>query len=129
MDKLMQIYDMLEQELEEFTHKELTSSSLGTIDKITHSMKSIACIMDMDMGGSSGRYSNRYSNRYPANNYSGEYSNDMRGNSQRYSNREYSGTYSNDYSGNSLREHLEHAMRDATDERMRDEIRRLMNRI
>lgn len=121
MDTMMQIYKMLERELEELSRKELTSSSLGSIEKITHSMKSIACIMDMDMGGSSGRYSNRYPAR--------EYSNDMGGNSQRYSNREYSNNYSDNYSGNSLREHLEHAMRDATDERMRDEIRRLMNRI
>lgn len=125
MDKLMQIYDMLERELEGFANKELTSSSLGSIEKITHSMKSIACIMDMDAQGG-------YSGRYPAHNYSGNYSNEMGRNSQRYSgrdNREYSNNYSHGYSGNSLREHLEHAMRDAGDERTREEIRSLMSRI
>ena len=138
MDKLGQIYSALERELEEFAGKELTSSSLGSIEKITHSMKSIAAIMNM--GGSSGGYSNNYpahnySGNYSNNQYSnysndrgGNYSNNMGGNSQRYSN-EYSGNYSNNYSGNSLREHLEGAMREAKDDRTRDEIRRLMSRI
>ena len=65
MDTMMQIYKMLERELEELSRKELTSSSLGSIEKITHSMKSLAAIMGM--GG--------YSGNYPAHNYSGNYSN------------------------------------------------------
>lgn len=138
MDTMMQIYKMLERELEELSRKELTSSSLGSIEKITHSMKSLAAIMGMSgsSGGYSGNYpAHNYSGNYSNNqysNYSNNYSNEMSGNSQRYSNRgndEYSNNYSNGYSGNSLREHLEHAMRDATDDRMRDEIRRLMNRV
>lgn len=134
MDTMMQIYKMLERELEELSRKELTSSSLGSIEKITHSMKSLAAIMGM--GGYSGNYpAHNYSGNYSNNqysNYSNNYSNEMGGNSQRYSNRgndEYSNNYSNNYSGNSLREHLEGAMREAKDDRTRDEIRRLMSRI
>ena len=129
MDTMMQIYKMLERELEELSRKELTSSSLGSIEKITHSMKSLAAIMGMS--GSSGNYpAHNYSGEYS--HYSNNYSNEMGGNSQRYSNRNndgYSNNYSNGYSGNSLREHLEGAMREAKDDRTRDEIRRLMSRI
>ena len=91
--------------------------------------KSLAAIMGMN--GSSGNYpAHNYSGEYS--HYSNNYSNDMGGNSQRYSNRNndgYSNNYSNGYSGNSLREHLEGAMREAKDDRTRDEIRRLMSRI
>lgn len=130
MDTMMQIYKMLERELEELSRKELTSSSLGSIEKITHSMKSLAAIMGM--GGYSGNYpAHNYSGNYSNNRYD-NYSNEMGGNSQRYGNRgndEYSNNYSNNYSGNSLREHLEGAMREAKDDRTRDEIRRLMSRM
>lgn len=91
MDYMYELKDMLCEELEHIAEKgELTAGSLETIDKLTHSIKSLATIIAMDeseysyddMGGTSNRY-------YRGNSYArrGRYSRANRGG---YSRRRYS---------------------------------------
>ena len=63
MHTLEKIRDMLMEELTRCSRKdELTSSSLETIDKLTHSIKSIDTILAMEGAGYSNDYS--YGRRY-----------------------------------------------------------------
>ena len=65
----------------------------------------------------SGEYSRRYS---------GEYSHEGYSDRDGYSNRR---GYSNEYSGHSMKEHLEEAMQQAKDERTRNELMRMLERM
>lgn len=52
MDYLYDLKDMLCKELKEYAKKgELSAGSLETIDKLTHSLKSVVTIMAMEDGG------------------------------------------------------------------------------
>ena len=54
MEYMHELKEMLCEELEEIAGKgELTAGSLETIDKLTHSIKSLATIMAMEEGGQS----------------------------------------------------------------------------
>lgn len=67
--------DMLCEELEEITRKgELTAGSLDTVDKLTHSIKSLETIIAMNEYGDSETYPRSYGQRR-----------DMRGRYSRYS--------------------------------------------
>ena len=56
-----QLYDMLCDELDEIAAKgELTAGSLDTIDKLTHSIKSLATIMAMEGHSNEGSYEGSY---------------------------------------------------------------------
>lgn len=111
--------DMLCEELDEITRKgELTAGSLDTVDKLTHSIKSLETIIAMNeaQDGESGYYP--YMGR--------SYRRDMRG---RYS-RENRG-YSRDDSRDSMIHELREIMQDAPDEhtkkRFQSFIRELEN--
>lgn len=82
MHKMMELRDMLCDELEQFTQVDkLSSQQLDTVDKLTHSIKSIDTIIAMEDAGYSkddysparmrGRYSGRTYGRY-SRNYSGD---------------------------------------------------------
>ena len=139
MDKLYDLEDMLCEELEKIAERgELSGSSLDHVAKITKSLKYLGDIID-EKDSYSGNYSGEYD---VGGGYSGERRRDSRGRysnernrnyghdrSNRYSNREMMNGMSGNYSGASMKEHLEYAMQSAKDERQRDEIRRLMNRL
>lgn len=64
MDKLYELREMLCDELDKITSKgELTAGSLETVDKLTHSIKSIDTIMAMDGGYSNDMRGNSYAQR------------------------------------------------------------------
>lgn len=61
MEYMHELKEMLCEELEQIAEKgELTAGSLDTIDKLTHSIKSIATIMAMEDSGYSRDYVDRY---------------------------------------------------------------------
>lgn len=112
--------DMLCEELDEITRKgELTAGSLDTVDKLTHSIKSLETIIAMNeaQDGESGYYP--YMGRsYQRRDMRGRYSRDNRG-------------YSRDDSRDSMIHELRELMQDAPDEhtkkRFQSFIRELEN--
>ena len=61
MDYMHELKKMLCDELEQIAHKgELSAGSLDTIDKLTHSIKSISTIMAMEDAGYSRDYVDKY---------------------------------------------------------------------
>jgi hypothetical protein len=112
--------DMLCEELDEITRKgELTAGSLDTVDKLTHSIKSLETIIAMNeaQDGESGYYP--YMGRsYQRRDMRGRYSRDNRG-------------YSRDDSRDSMIHELREIMQDAPDEhtkkRFQSFIRELEN--
>ena len=112
--------DMLCEELDEITRKgELTAGSLDTVDKLTHSIKSLETIIAMNeaQDGESGYYP------YMGRSYQRR---DMRG---RYSreNRGYSRDDSRDSMIHELREIMQDAPDDHTKKRFQSFIRELEN--
>lgn len=101
MEYMYELKDMLCEELKHIADKgELTAGSLDTIDKLTHSIKSIATIMAMEDSG----YSRDYVDRYRGASYA------RRG---RYSRR--GGRYSRDDEKEKMIEKLEKMMHETTD--------------
>ena len=100
--------DMLCEELDEITRKgELTAGSLDTVDKLTHSIKSLETIIAMNeaQDGESGYYP--YMGRsYQRRDMRGRYSRDNRG-------------YSRDDARDSMIHDLRELMQDAPDEHTR----------
>ena len=100
--------DMLCEELDEITRKgELTAGSLDTVDKLTHSIKSLETIIAMNeaQDGESGYYP--YMGRsYQRRDMRGRYSRDNRG-------------YSRDDSRDGMIHDLRELMQDAPDEHTR----------
>lgn len=112
--------DMLCEELDEITRKgELTAGSLDTVDKLTHSIKSLETIIAMNeaQDGESGYYP------YMGRSYQRR---DMRG---RYSreNRGYSRDDARDSMIHELREIMQDAPDDHTKKRFQSFIRELEN--
>jgi len=112
--------DMLCEELDEITRKgELTAGSLDTVDKLTHSIKSLETIIAMNeaQDGESGYYP------YMGRSYQRR---DMRG---RYSreNRGYSRDDARDSMIHELRELMQDAPDDHTKKRFQSFIRELEN--
>lgn len=144
---LYELRDMLMEELEHITSKgELTAGSLDTVDKLTHSIKSIDTICAMeeaggdysynDGGSSYARGRGRNANRDSRGRYSSEGGN-MGGSSyegrggSRYSRRGYSRTYGG-YSGDNkeeLVENLRDLMENATDEKSRMAIHKAIKQL
>ena len=61
MEYMHELKEMLCEELEKIAREgELTAGSLDTVDKLTHSIKSIATIMAMEDSGYSRDYVDRY---------------------------------------------------------------------
>lgn len=123
MHKMEELKQMLMDELNKVTKKgELSAGSLDVVDKLTHSIKSIDTIIAMDEAG----YSNGYSGR---NNTDMSYD---RGNSYARgigsnAKRDSMGRYSRDYAMDDLHDKLKEMMEDATNEREREAIRKVMN--
>lgn len=113
MGKSMErVRDMLCEELDKFGSKgELTAGSLETIDKLTHSIKSIDTIMAMEESGYSKDYAPSYGERSYAR---------MRDSRGRYSRRMGRG-YSYD---DNMIEQLEDIMHTAPDKKTKDAIRK-----
>lgn len=106
--------DMLCEELEKITRKgELTAGSLETVDKLTHSIKSIDTIIAMHEGG--------YSNKYPH-----YYESEKRDAMGRYS-RGYSRDDARDGMISELRDIMKSAPDDHTRKRFQSFIRELEN--
>lgn len=112
--------DMLCEELDEITRKgELTAGSLDTVDKLTHSIKSLETIIAMNeaQDGESGYYPHM-GRSYQRRDMRGRYSRDNRG-------------YSRDDSRESMIHELREIMQDAPDEhtkkRFQSFIRELEN--
>lgn len=100
MRSLEKIRDMLMEELDRCSRREeLTNSSLETIDKLTHAVKSIDTIMAMEEAG--------YSN----DGYS--YARGRRGNVRRDSMGRYSSRGYNSYGGNSYYPEMGYSREDA----------------
>lgn len=121
MEYMYELKDMLCEELEHIAEKgELTAGSLDTIQKLTHSLKSIETIMAMndeysyEYGGNMGGNSNRggsYGNSYARRRYSRE-------NRNGYSRRRYS----RDDEMDRMIEKLEKMMNQTNDQNARNAI-------
>ena len=133
MKALHDLKEMLEQEIKEISNKgELTAGSLDTVDKLTHSLKSIETIIAMS--GDEGEYSQRGGrggNSYSdggnmGGGYSGYYPRYAYARNQR---RSSNGRYSRDDGREAMIEKLEDMMEDAPDEMSREAIRRCVEQM
>lgn len=120
MGKSMErVRDMLCEELDKFGSKgELTAGSLETIDKLTHSIKSIDTIMAMEESGYSRDYMPSYGAR--------SYANQRRDSRGRYSRNPYrmNRGYSYDDAKDEMIDQLEDIMSTAPDKRTKDAIKK-----
>lgn len=130
MDYMYELKDMLCEELEEIAEKgELTAGSLETIDKLTHSIKSIATIMAMEDAG----YSREYVSKYDGGSYRGGSYAQRRDSMGRYSRRgSYAGRrggYSRDDEHDKMVEKLERMMEQATDQNVKTALQEAITAI
>ena len=124
----MQVYEeikeMLCKELEEIGRKgELTAGMLDTIDKLTHSIKSLDTIMAMDEYGDKYSHDGDYSRRdraYGRSSYAGR-----RGTVRR----DAMGRYSRDEAKDEMIHELRELMSDAHDEKTRSEFHKFINKL
>ena len=135
---MKQLREMLCAELDEITRKgELTAGSLETVDKLTHSIKSIDTIVAMEEGGYSedggyegasyARGRGRNARRDSMGRYSSaDYSRENRGGRRGYSR---NGGYSMDDSKDEMIEKLHEMLDDAPNEKIRNAIHRLINQL
>lgn len=125
MEYMYELKDMLCEELEHIAEKgELTAGSLDTIQKLTHSLKSIETIMAMNdeysyeyggnMGGGNSNRGGSYGNSYARRRYSRE----NRGGNRGYSRRRYS----RDDEMSKMVEKLEKMMNQTTDQNAKNAI-------
>ena len=131
MHEMMELKEMLEDELNKITkHGKVTAGILDTVDKLTHSIKSIETIMAMEESGYSNdnnsyriRKDGMRDQRY---NYSRDYSRDGD-----YSNGGYSRDHSMNYGGYSrdLKEDLEQLMHRVGNEEEKRMIKKWMNQL
>ena len=115
MKELYELKDMLCRELEEYGKKgEITAGTLDVVDKLAHSIKNLDKIIEA--------YDDGYSGNYPYRD--GSY-NDRGGYTRM---RNYSrGRYG--YSRNDLTAKLRELMQDAPDERTRQEMKRMIEKM
>lgn len=104
MKELHELKERLIDELKDYGRKDLTSSNLDVIDKITHTVKNLCKIIDEE--GYSGYYPHVYSDGA-------------------YRTRDNMGRYSR----TGLADKLKDLMSDAPDERTRMEIKRLIDKM
>lgn len=133
MKALHELREMLVAEIEEITKKgELTAGSLDTVDKLTHSLKSIDTIIAMS--GDEGEYSQRGGrggNSYNdggnmGGGYSGYYPRYVYARNQR---RSVNGRYSRDDGREAMIEKLEDMMEDAPDEKTKSAIQKCISQM
>lgn len=121
-----ELYEMLCDELDKIAGKgELTAGSLDTVDKLTHSIKSLATIMATEDSG----YSNEggYNSYAGGNSYARNGRGGNRGGRGGYSRaRGYSRRYSMDDGKEHIMEQLEDIMEDAPDAKTRKAIEKAL---
>ena len=128
MNELYELKEMLMKELKEYGSKgELSAGTLEIVDKLAHTVKNLCKIIeDLEEGGD-------YSGDYPyPGSYRGSYRDGMSGargrmNARRDSMGRYSGERG--YSRTGLADELRGLMADAPDERTRQEIQRLADKL
>ena len=123
MRELYDIKENLLKEMKAYAKKDVTASSLTMIDTLAHALKNIDKVIEKCEEDEGGEYSNGGSMR-------GSYDD---GYSRRYSNRrrDSMGRYSRDgYSGDDdVTMELQDLMRNAPDERTRQKIQTILNRM
>ena len=133
MEYMYDLKDMLCKELKEYAKKgELSAGSLETIDKLTHSLKSVVTIMAMEDGGYSR--DNGYSGRRDS---MGRYADGASYNNGSYEDHSY-GRYNDGYSGrrysrdegkNRMTQQFEEMMQEANSQEERELLRSTLNRL
>lgn len=137
-----ELKEMLCKELEEITRKgELTAGSLETVDKLTHSIKSIETIMAMNEygdysyeNGNGGMMSNaRGYNSRGGRSYAGNdgmsYARGRGRNARRDSMGRYSNGYSYDDAKADMIDQIRDIMQDAPDEQTKKEFQRFVSKL
>ena len=126
MKELETLCDVLSDKLSEKTRKVksggMSDGDLDTIDKLTHALASVKKIMAfMEDEG-------EYSGYYPAGSYRDNYRGSYRGGSYK---RDRMGRYSSErgYSRNDLADKMRDLMHDAPDDRTRQEIQRMVEKL
>ena len=118
MKALHELRDMLSREIDEITKKgELTAGSLDTVDKLTHSLKSIDTIIAMNGGDEYSQRGGGYSGYYPRYSYA------------RNQRRSMNGRYSREDGREAIVDQLRGMMDDAPDEMSREAIRRCVEQM
>ena len=127
MHELEKLKNMLCEELEKYTDKgELTAGSLEVVDKLSHAIKNLDKIIENYDGEYSGRYMPRYMYN-DGNSYARK--RDSMGRYSREYSRENRGGYSREYSRDGIADKLRELMDDAPDEKTRNEIRKLADKM
>ena len=127
MHELEKLKNMLCEELEKHADKgELTAGSLEVVDKLAHAIKNLDKIIENYDGEYSGRYMPRY--MYDDGNSYARKRDSMGRYSREYS-RENRGGYSREYSRDGIADKLRELMDDAPDEKTRNEIRKLADKM
>ena len=120
MNELYELKEKLCKELKEYGNKELSAGSLSTIDSLAHTVKNLDKIIEA--------YDEGESSMYP---YS--YDDGMNGRSMRYSrNRSYRGQRRDSmgrYSRDGIADKLRDLMEEAPDEKTRQDIQRIVDRM
>ena len=132
MEYMHELKEMLCDELKQIADKgELTAGSLDTIDKLTHSIKSIATIMAME--DSEYSYENGNMNSYRGSSYrGGSYRAQRRDSRGRYSRNSYArrrGGYSRDDETEKMVEKLEKMMEQTDDMNAKQAIEQAISAI
>lgn len=125
MDYYYDLKKMLCKELENVANqKELSAGDLETVDKLTHSIKSLVTIMAMEDGGYS--YNNGYSGarKYMDNSY-GRYNDGGRYYDNGYSGRRYSRDEGKSY----MIQQFERLMNDASSQEEHEVLQSAINRL
>lgn len=141
MHELYELKSMLMQELEEYGKKgEMSAGSLEIVDKLAHAIKNLCKIMEMDDGGSYAYADGSYeggsygrSRRGGSGNRSYAYARGRGRNARRDSMGRYSSEgYSREgYSmaAEDMVEQLQELMQDAPDEKIKQDIQRLITKV
>ena len=116
MEDLYELRDMLQSELEDYGRKgSLRSGSLDVVDKLAHTIKNIdRIIANNRMSDSHGRYEGTYEGSYDDGSYRGRKRDSM-------------GRYSR--AAEDMMESLREIERQAPNEKLRQEIMRLTNKV
>ena len=107
MKELYELREHLCDMLKEYGRKDISSGTLDVIDKLAHSVKNLDKIIGED----------GYSGHYPYDMHRGSYKRDSMG------------RYSLDYSRADIKDKLRDLMDDAGDERVREEIKHLIDKM
>lgn len=131
MNELYELKEMLMKELKEYGSKgELSAGTLDIVDKLTHTVKNLCKIIEEY---EESEYSGNYPYMsYDGRSYRGSYRDGMSGARGRMNARRDSmGRYSSErgYSRTGLADELRGLMADAPDERTRQEIQRLADKL